>query len=382
MRLWPFQSSERELTEVPSEGFHVVEDLLRRNLEDVFRVLRQEVRGASFGWGGELRVEPARALALLEPRFKPFGYTPFLGRQGDLVWIRAVPLAEVADTRRSGLNLLLFGLTLLSTLAAGSIVAGSFPFLTFNPLLQPMRLLDGVPFAFTLLAILGTHEFGHYFTARYHGASVSLPFFIPAPPPIFLFGTLGAVIRMRSPARDRNSLFDIAVAGPLAGLVVALPLLLLGLSWSRVGMVLPEHAGLTFGDSVLMRFLTWLVFGPIPPGMDVFVHPVALAGWVGLFVTALNLFPVGQLDGGRIAYALFGPFHRQISIATFVGLMALGAVFRSGNWIVFGTLILLLMGFHHAPPLDDLTPLTRRRYALGVFCLILLVLLIPPVPIS
>jgi membrane-associated protease RseP (regulator of RpoE activity) len=382
MRLWPFQSSERELSDAPSESFHVVEDLLRRNLEDVFRVVRQEVRGASFGWGGELRVEPARALALLEPRFKPFGYTPFLGRQGDLVWIRAVPLAEVADTRRSGLNLLLFGLTLLSTLAAGSIVAGSFPFLTFNPLLQPMRLLDGVPFAFTLLAILGTHEFGHYFTARYHGASVSLPFFIPAPPPIFLFGTLGAVIRMRSPARDRNSLFDIAVAGPLAGLVVALPLLLLGLSWSRVGMVLPEHAGLTFGDSVLMRFLTWLVFGPIPPGMDVFVHPVALAGWVGLFVTALNLFPVGQLDGGRIAYALFGPFHRQISIATFVGLMALGAVFRSGNWIVFGTLILLLMGFHHAPPLDDLTPLTRRRYALGIFCLILLVLLIPPVPIS
>jgi membrane-associated protease RseP (regulator of RpoE activity) len=382
MRLWPFQSSERELSDAPSESFHVVEDLLRRNLEDVFRVVRQEVRGASFGWGGELRVEPARALALLEPRFKPFGYTPFLGRQGDLVWIRAVPLAEVAETRRSGLNLLLFGLTLLSTLAAGSIVAGSFPFLTFNPLLQPMRLLDGVPFAFTLLAILGTHEFGHYFTARYHGASVSLPFFIPAPPPIFLFGTLGAVIRMRSPARDRNSLFDIAVAGPLAGLVVALPLLLLGLSWSRVGMVLPEHAGLTFGDSVLMRFLTWLVFGPIPPGMDVFVHPVALAGWVGLFVTALNLFPVGQLDGGRIAYALFGPFHRQISIATFVGLMALGAVFRSGNWIVFGTLILLLMGFHHAPPLDDLTPLTRRRYALGIFCLILLVLLIPPVPIS
>ncbi|HYB70394.1 MAG TPA: site-2 protease family protein [Candidatus Bathyarchaeia archaeon] len=382
MRLWPFQSTEPEVGGAPPEGFHVIEDVLRRNLEDIFRVLRQDVRGASFGWGGELRVEPARALALLEPRFKPFGYTPFIGRQGDMVWIRAIPLAEVAETRRSRLNLLLFGLTLLSTLAAGSIVAGSFPFVTFNPLLQPGHLADGVPFAFTLLAILGTHEFGHYFAARYHGASVSLPYFIPAPPPIFLFGTLGAVIRMRSPARDRNSLFDIAVAGPLAGLVVALPLLLLGLSWSRVGMVLPEHAGLTFGDSLLMRFLTWLVFGPIPQGMDVFVHPVALAGWVGLFVTALNLFPVGQLDGGRIAYALFGPFHRQISIATFVGLIALGALFRSANWIVFGTLILLLMGFHHAPPLDDLTPLTPRRYALGVACLILLVLLIPPVPIS
>ena len=186
-----------------------------------------------------------------------------------------------------------------------------------------------MPFAFTLLAILGTHEFGHYFTARYHGASVSLPYFIPAPPPLFLFGTLGAVIRMRSPARDRNSLFDIAVAGPLAGLVVAVPALLLGLSlvhgWA---CCCRSTAGSPSATRSLMRLLTWLVFGSIPPGMDVFVHPVALAGWVGLFVTALNLFPVGQLDGGRIAYALFGPWHRQVSIATFVGLLALGAVFR------------------------------------------------------
>ena len=385
MRLWPFQSAAPEVDGLDGtslERFAVVEDLLRRNVEDVFRVERQEIRGATFAWGGTLLVEPARALALIEPRFKPFGFTPFLGRQGDLVWIRAVPLADASERTRSGVNLLLFALTVLSTLAAGCLVNGSFPFVTFNPFLQPLRLLDGVPFSFTLLAILGTHEFGHYFTARYHGASVSLPFFIPAPPPIFLFGTMGAVIRMRSPARDRNSLFDIAVAGPLAGLVVAVPALLLGLSWSRLGMLLPEHSGLTFGDSLLMRALTWLVFGSIPAGMDVFVHPVALAGWVGLFVTALNLFPVGQLDGGRIAYALFGPWHRQVSIATFVGLMALGAVFRSANWIVFAGLILLLMGFHHPPPLDDLTPVSRRRYVLGVGCLILLILLIPPVPIS
>ena len=382
MRLWPFQSAAPEVDGTPIERFAVVEDLLRRNVEDVFRVERQEIRGVTFAWGGTLLVEPARALALIEPRFKPFGFTPFLGRQGDLVWIRAVPLADVSEPTRSGVNLLLFVLTVLSTLAAGCLVNGSFPFVTFNPFLRPLRLLDGVPFSFTLLAILGTHEFGHYFTARYHGASVSLPFFIPAPPPIFLFGTMGAVIRMRSPARDRNSLFDIAVAGPLAGLVVAVPALLLGLSWSRVGMVLPDHSGLTFGDSLLMRALTWLVFGSIPTGMDVFVHPVALAGWVGLFVTALNLFPVGQLDGGRIAYALFGSWHRQVSIATFVGLMALGAVFHSANWIVFAGLILLLMGFHHPPPLDDLTPVSRRRYVLGVGCLILLILLIPPVPIS
>ena len=384
MRLWPFQT-EREVADtngIALDRIGVIEDLLRRNVEDVFRVERQEIRGATYGWGGTLLVEPARALALIEPRFKPFGYTPFLGQQGDLAWIRAVPLADVGERGRAGINLVLFVLTVLSTLAAGCLVTGSFPFVTFNPFLQPARLLAGLPFAATLLAILGTHEFGHYFTARYYGASVSLPFFIPAPPPIFLFGTMGAVIRMRSPARDRNSLFDIAVAGPLAGLVVAVPALLLGLSWSRIGMVLPQGAGLTFGDSLLMRALTWLVFGSIPSGMDVFVHPVALAGWVGLFVTALNLFPVGQLDGGRIAYALFGPWHRQVSIATFVGLMLLGAVFRSANWIVFAGVILLLMGFHHPPPLDDLTPLSRRRYVLGVFCLILLVLLIPPVPIS
>jgi hypothetical protein len=340
MRLWPFQSTASGVNGAPPEGFAVMEDLLRRNVEDIFRIERQEVRGATFGWGGELRVAPARALALLEPRFRSFGYTPFLGQQGDLVWIRAVPLAETHVKPRVRRNVILFLVTVLTTLMVGAIG----PMNWVNPivfLLHPQLLIQGVPFAFTLLAILGVHEFGHYLTARWYGASVSLPYFIPAPPP-FPFGTLGAIIRM----------------------------------------VLPEHTGLTFGDSLLMRFLTWLVFGRIPAGMDVFVHPVALAGWVGLFVTALNLFPVGQLDGGRIAYALFGPWHRQVSIATFVGLMALGAVFRSGNWIVFAMLILLLMGFHHPPPLDDLTPVSRGRLVLGVVCLILLVLLIPPVPIS
>src|SRR5216684_9392950 len=169
MRRWPFQSSEQ----APLEHFPVIEDLLRRNIEDIFRVERQEVRGATFGWGGQLLVEPARALALIEPRLKRFGYTPFLGRQGDLVWIRAVPLADVRESSRPGVNLLLFVLTVLSTLAAGCLITGSFPFVTFNPFLQPLRLLDGVPFSFTLIAILGTHEFGHYFTARYYGASVS-----------------------------------------------------------------------------------------------------------------------------------------------------------------------------------------------------------------
>jgi membrane-associated protease RseP (regulator of RpoE activity) len=124
------------------------------------------------------------------------------------------------------------------------------------------------------------------------------------------------------------------------------------------------------------------MFGRIPDGMDVFIHPVALAGWVGFFVTALNLFPVGQLDGGRIAYALFGAHHRKVSLGTFVGLIALGVLSGSPNWYVFAGIVVLLIGFHHTPPLDDVTPLTPGRYALGLACLVMLVLLIPPVPIA
>ncbi len=380
MRFWPFRRRAHDtVPSVTSDALLFAEEALRRDLDDVLVVKEREARGLTLRWGGTLLMEPARALAVIEPRFRPYGFTPFLKREGDVIWIEAMPLSNVVARPRPVLSLMLFLLTVLSTLIAGGLWTGSLPFLTFDPLQSPMRLLDGAPFAITLLGILATHEFGHYFTARSYGASVSLPYFIPAPPPL-PFGTLGAVIVMRSPARDRNSLFDIAVAGPLAGLIVAVPALLLGLSWSRVGPIPPDAT--SFGDSLLMRLLTYIVFGHIPEGMDVFIHPVALAGWVGLFVTALNLFPVGQLDGGRIAYALFGAWHRQVSIATFFGLLALGAVFKSVNWIVFAGLVVVLIGFHHAPPLDDVTPLSPRRYAVGVFCLILLVLLIPPVPIQ
>src|SRR5499426_876529 len=362
MRSWLFRRRAAEPSG-GSSGYAIAE--LAPRLGGVLDVEQVKAEGHALGFGGRLLLSPSSALTELVARFRPLGYTPFLqeGAAG-MTWVRALPFVDVQVPSKPRLNILLFVLTVVST-----IMAGSGAFFAFDPLTEPRRILDGVPFAFTLLAILGTHEFGHYFVARAYGASVSLPYFIPAPPP-FLFGTLGAIIRMRSPARDRNSLFDIAAAGPLAGLVVALPALWIGLRWSKVGAV-PAGGSVAFGDSLLLRFMTWLSFGTLPPGHDVFVHPVALAGWVGLFVTALNLIPVGQLDGGRIAYALFGTWHRQVSMATFVALMALGALFRSPNWIVFAGLILLLMGFHHAPPLDDLTPISPRRYVLGVFCLIL-----------
>jgi membrane-associated protease RseP (regulator of RpoE activity) len=374
MRVWPFRRPHAAPAAV-LDDLLITEDLLRRMAEDVFVVRDRQVRGGIIVFRGQLRTEPSQALDVLLERFRPFGYTPFLRVEGGEVVMQAWPLAETRARGGVGVNVALFLLTCLTTL-----IAGSGAFLSFDPLADPLRILTGAPFAFTLLAILGVHEFGHYFTARHYHASVSLPYFIPAPPP-FLFGTMGAIIRMRSPAKDRNSLFDIAAAGPLAGLVIAVPAILLGLGWSTVARV-PPGSHIVFGDSLLMQLLIYLKFGSLPPGMDVFIHPVALAGWVGLFVTALNLFPVGQLDGGRIAYALFGRRHRLVGIATFAALLLLGAVTGAANWVIWAALLFFLVGFHHSPPLDDVTPLTPARWLVGVLCLLLLVLLIPPVPIQ
>jgi membrane-associated protease RseP (regulator of RpoE activity) len=375
MRFWPFRRR-HVVSPLQSDDLLLCEERLRELAEEVMVVKERQIRGGIILFRGDLRVEPGRALDRLLERFRPFGYTPFLRADSDRVMLQAWPLMQVQERSRPALNLGLFVLTALSTLAAGAMLTGVVD------MSSPVSWLSaGGPFAVTLLSILGVHEFGHYFTARYYKASVSLPYFIPAPPPLFLFGTLGAIIRMRSPARDRNSLFDIAAAGPLAGMLIAVPAVILGLGWSEVATIVPG-AGIHFGDSLLMRWLVYLTFGSLGEGRDVLIHPVALAGWVGFFVTALNLVPVGQLDGGRIAYALLGRHHRVLGIATFVLLLALGGITGSGNWFFWAALLFFLVGFHHSPPLDDVTPLTPVRRVIGVACLILLVLLIPPVPID
>jgi len=353
----------------------IVEDRLRRNVEDVFAVRERQIRGGVIIFRGEFASDPARALDLLLARFRPLGYTPFVRRGGGDVVIQAWPLPDPVVRQRIGLNVVLFVLTCMSTLFAGLAFSGSptFDALRVSPGIA--RFFAGVPFAFTIMLILGVHEFGHYFTARYYRASVSLPYFIPAPP---IVGTFGAIIRMKSPARDRNSLFDIAVAGPVAGLLIALVAMGLGLEWSHVGPATPEQ--MVFGQSLLLRFLVYLRFGSIPDGGMIYTHPVADAAWVGFLVTGLNLFPIGQLDGGRIAYALFGRHHRVVGVMTFIGLLLMGVLTGALHWFVWGALILFLVGFRHSPPLDDVTPLTPGRRLLGVLCLVLLVLLLPPVP--
>jgi membrane-associated protease RseP (regulator of RpoE activity) len=379
MRFWPMRRRPRPAPP-PPDDLLLLGDVLRRNVDDVLAVYDRDERNGVFLFRGQLATTPARALDLLRERFRRFGYTPYLRRDRGAVLVQAWPLATINERSRSWLSLLLFVLTVASTLIAGMQFIGSPTFDAFRRDPSWWWLLSGVPFAVTLLATLTVHEFGHYFTARYHGVSVSLPYFIPVPPP-FLFGTLGAIIRMRGPARDRNALFDIAAAGPLAGLLIALPALVLGIEWSVVAPVVPG-AWVTFGDSALTHALVTMRFGPIPEGMKLYTHPVFDAAWVGLLVTALNLMPVGQLDGGRIAYALFGRGHRAVGIATFVALLGLGVVTWSANWVVWALFVLLFVGFHHGPPLDDVTPLTRGRRALGLACLALLILLVPPIPLD
>jgi Zn-dependent protease len=381
MRLWPFRR--RAAAPPPalsSDDLLALEEALRARAGDVMAIRERQIRGGVIVFRGALAMAPGRALDTLEARFRPYGYTPFLRADGDDVVLQAWPLAETESPPRVRLATLLFAVTCVSTLAAGWFYTGSPTFDALRGSNSLARFFAGVPFAATLLVILGCHEFGHYFTARFYRASVSLPYFIPAPPP-FIFGTLGALIRMRSPARDRNTLFDIAAAGPLAGLLVAIPAMLVGLEWSRVALA-PPQGMLVFGDSLLLRFLVQLRFGALPEGALVLTHPVADAAWAGFFVTALNLIPVGQLDGGRIAYALFGRRHRTVGFVALGALVALGVVTRSDNWFVWAALLFFVIGTHHSPPLDDLTPLTSGRRWVGALCLVLLVLLIPPVPIG
>src|SRR5436309_8293092 len=230
MRFWP-RRRPRAAFATSSDDLIVTEDLLYRAVGDVFAVRDRRVFGALIAYRGHLLVAPAEAVERLVARFRPFGFTPFLRAEAGEVVLQALPLVETVERQRIGVNVVLFVLTCFSTLASGALFFAS-P--TFRPLGSGnivTALLTGLPFAFTLLAILGVHEFGHYFTARYYKAAVSLPYFIPAPPPFFLFGTMGAIIRMRSAVRDRTSLLDIAAAGPLAGLLIAIPAMVLGLAW-------------------------------------------------------------------------------------------------------------------------------------------------------
>ena len=318
-------------------------------------------------------------------------------RMTDPPEVAPAPVSTSADRakpeRKSRRNLVLFLATLASVFHAGARMElsarGTKVESTLDAVLMPFTHIHlGWSFAVPLMAILITHEFGHYFAARFHRVPASLPYFIPLPL-VGMFGTMGAVISMPERIRSRNALLDIGAAGPLAGMFVAVPVVLIGLSQSPVQEV--SGHGLLEGQCLLYSLLKRLALGPIPEGHDVFLTNTAFAGWVGLLITMLNLIPIGQLDGGHIAHALFGERHNKTSTYLHIGLIAAFgynlAVYRSSVpglvWLVWFGLLALLKRFSGGiwhPPTDFGEKLTPGRQVIAVGCLILFVLLFMPTP--
>jgi membrane-associated protease RseP (regulator of RpoE activity) len=382
---------------------------LRAQIADVMSVdsvtiLRQPADAVMFR--GRLQTDSDKAFERIQPRFEALGYTPSLQRSHDQDVLTALPGLQVVKASNPIVNLILFLLTVATTFLTGALYGDNF------------NVLNGILFSGSILTILGAHEFGHYFVARYYKAPVTLPYFIPMPPIVSPIGTLGAVIRLKAPFVNRKSLFDVGIAGPLAGMVFAIPILFIGLSMSSVDRCPIGQLCMQEGNSLLYAFVKYAVFGRFLPagGLDVQLSPVAWAGWVGLFVTALNLLPAGQLDGGHIIFALLGKHARNLGWATVVvlAILALPALLPTAvealashglpaflpttidlsflgirglnypgyfGWFVWVGLI-YMTGVNHPVPLNDISDLGLGRKILGFLAIILFVLLFTPLPFS
>jgi len=264
---------------------------------------------------------------------------------------------------------------------------------------RPINIIKGFPFSLSLMLILLSHEFSHYFASKKHGVQATLPYFIPFPN---IIGTLGAFIKMKSPIITRSALIDIGASGPVVGFIVSVITAVIGLQMSEVAQM-PRTSGLFhFGDSILFYYLYTSVIGAVPPGQDVILHPIAFAGWIGLFVTSINLMPVGQLDGGHITYALGGEnLHRKTSMVVFIILLSMGltklfiyADFFPGTsnwydyadkylweWWVAWAVILLFFGLRHPPVIRWESPLDPRRRFVGLLSFFIFIITFIPVPV-
>ena len=373
----------KDISEQPS----ISRDTLNRfeeRVRSVLAVTGHEVHGDAVLFEGRLKTSPEAALAELREVFAPDRLTPLL-REATGAEVRLALFPEtkglvqqpiVVEKPKWRVHLLLFLLTLLMTTWAGALHAG------VNLLQEPGRIAVGFPYSLGLMLILGAHELGHYFTARRHRVWVTPPYFIPAP---FALGTFGAFIRIKSLSPDRRATFDVAVAGPLAGLVFAVPALLIGLRQSRIVVesASPEivHTGMQIGSSFLMAIMAKLALGASTlEGHQLILHPLAFAGWLGLLVTALNLLPIGQLDGGHIAHAMFGARRgHAISVGGLMTLFAL-ALFVWPGLMMWALVVWFIAGDRDAPPLNDVTPLNTGRRVLGWLVFVILAAILIPVP--
>jgi membrane-associated protease RseP (regulator of RpoE activity) len=344
----------------------------------VLDVRRSYISGGLAIAEGRLKTTPSNALDQLQGLLAREHRMPLI-ESVDHGMVRVVGLpATVTDAlrRRSRLwvNVLLFLATIVTTVWAGALHQG------VNPLRDPEQLMAGVPYAAAILAILGVHEMGHFIVARWHGVDVTWPYFIPVPMGL---GTLGAFIQIKSLMKSRQAVFDVGIAGPLAGLFIAIPALFVGLAQSAPLGADETLNGTRAGTSILLALMYQLVQGgdlATAAAATIRLTPIAFAGWIGLVVTALNLLPVGQLDGGHIAYALFGRrYARAIGFGTFVVMFALGLSVWPGL-LTWAIMIALIAGFSHMPALDDITTPDGKRFVLGAFAMVLLAVIVLPMP--
>ncbi len=312
--------------------------------------------------------------------FEALGYLPFLSERDGAHVLQALPHVVDRRTGNPWVNGVFFILTALSVMFIGALNEGA------DPLTDWRTLLSGLPHAATLLSILTVHEFSHYLAARRYDAPASLPYFVPVP--LWPLGTMGAVIVQKSPIRNRKAVFDLGISGPLGGLVVAIPLLIAGLLLSKVEP-LPAGGYTMEGNSIFYYLTKWVLFGRRLPsgGVDVILHPIAFAAWAGLLVTGLNLLPVGQYDGGHVAYAMWGPKAWLVARGVVLSMFAWAALLLiTGHdigmtWALLGALG-MAVGSRHPAPLNDLAPLDPVRKRIGWAMVVLLILILVPVPLT
>ena len=311
-------------------------------------------------------------------RYDEFVPPPLPPRHGKL-WVQLALLAATIFTTTAAGGCHYFSFTTdfatLNNANSGQLDAGAL-------FTDPRFYLHGLWYSLTILAILGCHEMGHYLMCRRYHVDATRPYFLPAPLP--LTGTLGAFIRIKSRIPNKIALFDIGVAGPIAGFIVAVPALFLGLALSRVDR-LPEDSSqlIELGEPLLFRLASWLVWGDVADGYSINMHPMAFAAWFGLLATALNLFPIAQLDGGHISYAVLG---RRSTIVTLIMIgVAIGLTFVSSSWVAWTVLLVAMiatMGPGHPPTLDDEQRLDGGRLMLAAIAMVILLLCFTPAPIG
>ena len=358
-------------------------------------------KGFFLRYRGELVGEDSAALYdTLADALAPYKVIPLFRVEEKRQVIYLAPKPPEPKKDNISINIILFVLTVLSVMLAGAQPEGPIPADTMGQLiLLAKNIFTGWPFALSLLGILLTHELGHYFMSRYHKTPATLPYFIPLP--LSLLGTMGAAIIMRGTPKNKRVLFDIGVAGPIAGLIVALPVLFYGLSLSTLGTIDPNPNGFIEGNSLIYLLAKYITFGqllpsPVEPqgilywlqyfftgrpvpfgGLDVFIHPIAFAGWAGLLVTGLNLIPAGTLDGGHVIYGLLGEKARK-AFPFIIGVLVVLGIFWSGWWV--WAMLLFWLGRVNAEPLDQITTLDPPRKLLAVAMIIVFLLVFMPVP--